>query len=368
MKTNGVLLWIVVAGIVGHLWGSEPIERPRRLHRPEVELPASSPNVIFDIDFAGSDDCLLSGDSEGYIRIWEISTRRKRCEMKLPSGVYGARYSPKDVAIIASCYDGWIRIWDLKTGGAPTLLRDPYRRSPMRIAVSPLGDRFVSTSSFDDAAPHIWSIQKRTAVTPAPQVGKLEDVAFAPDGQRFVTVHRDVGVAPYAVVWDANNGSVLGRARTSGAHYVMCTAYAPDGKTFAAGGDSGRIWLWNAQTCVMLHSMKPNDFVVRAMVYSKDSKYLITETNQLEIGDSQGGIEIWDVSTGRLVTAFLVDKAHSIRCLAISPSGNRLAGGGSDGRIRIWSIPGILRDGEKTGGEKKGLCQEAWKRRTTHMR
>jgi WD40 repeat protein len=63
----------------------------------------------------------------------------------------------------------------------------------------------------------------------------------------------------------------------------------------------------------------------------RDSRHLVAA------GDD-GLVGIWDVLSGRLVTA-LPGASAAIRAIAVDASGQRIAGGDCDGNLHIWRAP-----------------------------
>jgi len=83
---------------------------------------------------------------------------------------------------------------------------------------------------------------------------------------------------------------------------------------------------------------------VRASIksYGGTHNYATTYTpdgSALAIGDSSGGITLWDVATGRQLKALFahVDRVNAI---AFSPDGRRMASGSADGTVVVWDMEG----------------------------
>jgi WD40 repeat protein len=70
------------------------------------------------------------------------------------------------------------------------------------------------------------------------------------------------------------------------------------------------------------------------IAYSPDGKWLATAGGRLE---PAGELKIWDPTQGTQVSS-LIGHQHSIRGLAISPRGERLATISYDGTLRLWKL------------------------------
>jgi WD40 repeat protein len=65
----------------------------------------------------------------------------------------------------------------------------------------------------------------------------VQAVAVSPDGRLVITGGKDDGTIR---VWSAATGRELGQIPlASSADYPLCLAFAPDGRTFAAGTSRG---------------------------------------------------------------------------------------------------------------------------------
>jgi WD40 repeat protein len=70
---------------------------------------------------------------------------------------------------------------------------------------------------------------------------------------------------------------------------------------------------------------------VEAIAYSPDGKWLASA------GRNDARVRFWDARSGRRVR-LIGDGKSTIRCLAFSPDSKTLAGGGEDGRLRLWDV------------------------------
>ena len=66
---------------------------------------------------------------------------------------------------------------------------------------------------------------------------------------------------------------------------ILCLAYAPDGKTLAAGGGNDPVRLWDAESGKLLNVLK--DIWTMALAFSPDGKFLAT-------GGGYKVIRVWD--------------------------------------------------------------------------
>jgi WD40 repeat protein len=114
---------------------------------------------------------------------------------------------------------------------------------------------------------------------------------------------------------------------------ISCLAFAPDGKTLAAGWrEDGAILLWDVASGRLIASLQPHARSTKAMAFSPDSKTLASVASGSSTSDD---ITFWDVSTFKDRGHTSTGKQDMTCCLLFDRTGTTLFAGCEDGTILI---------------------------------
>ncbi|CAD5939887.1 trypsin-like peptidase domain-containing protein [Planktothrix rubescens] len=102
------------------------------------------------------------------------------------------------------------------------------------------------------------------------------------------------------------------------------------------GNSNGNISIWNISTSGLTRTLPAHQGSIYSISLSQDNKYLVT-------GGEDGLIKIWDLATGlqsSTLPLLQTIQAHNNPILAvkISPDGKMIASGGWDKTIKLWNL------------------------------
>ncbi|RFC45132.1 MAG: WD40 repeat/WD40 repeat [Verrucomicrobia bacterium] len=116
---------------------------------------------------------------------------------------------------------------------------------------------------------------------------------------------------------------------------VNSVAFSPDGKSLATGSGeasrSGEIKFWDVATGQLQRELvKPHKDAVLSLNFSRDGKWLAS-------GSADRAVRIWEVSNGKM---FRNLEAHANHVLSVSfrADARRLVSAGSDNVLKVWNV------------------------------
>ena len=191
------------------------------------------------------------------------------------------------------------------------------------VVFSPDGTRLASGSS--DGTAKLWDVASQEAIaTLEGHSDVVRSVAYSPDGTTLASGSGD-GTAK---LWDVASREEIATltVRWAGST-VSSVAFSPDGTTVAVASER-RVGKWDVASLEEIGVPEAQRGWVGSVAFSPDGAAVAS-------GDSDGSVEIWDVSTG-----YIVNVAHiaPINSVAFSPDGTTLAAGSTDGKIVMWDM------------------------------
>ncbi|MER9139784.1 caspase family protein [Mesorhizobium sp. M0830] len=227
---------------------------------------------------------------------------------------------------------------DLDTGGHSAQVTD--------LTFTPDGEDIVSASN--DKTIRIWDWRSGVTLRTIRGYlgngsdGKIFAIAVSPDG-KTIAAGGYFGASlgdkpPYGDIrlFDFATGKI--KAVLKAADYATYDlAFSPDGKTLAAGGADGVVYLWRFDDkSVTGWSL---DKKLDADSWHIDKLAFAAGGTRLAATTTDNGIRLWDVVNGEEIA--LPDVAEPLRdisvmALAVSPDGALFATGSKDGQVQLW--------------------------------
>jgi WD40 repeat protein/serine/threonine protein kinase len=289
-------------------------------------------SAVFTVAFSPDGKTLASGDWDGNVKLWDVSTGQERAS--LPGHqrwVTRLAFTPDGKSLVSSGGDACVKLWDVATSEERASFPGPvHARS---VAVSPDGRTLAA--GWESGAVQLWDLATGQTRTLAETLhGPAVALSFAPDGKTLAagTSHSNRCLQ----LWDLTREppSSVTRVGVNGIHAL---AFSPDSKLVATGGFGGLVRLIDVASGQQQASREGRGDVY-SVAFAPDGK-------SLALGLQDRSVLLWNPASGREQT--LAQRA-SVMGVAFAPDGKTLASGSDDGNVLLWDVigaqePAILR-------------------------
>ena len=349
------------------LWNTETWQEVRSLT-----------NAMLPSLFSPDGRWLLTGVARGF-RVWDTHTWQPLGDcLGAPQLAFNARnavaFSPDNQFLVTVAGENeigsFLQVWRLPSLEKLHELRFGPRGRPGSVAFSADGKHLVAGLWDGQLVIQEFATRKQVP-TPKEHTAWVTVVAVVPDGMTIVTSSSDRTIN----VWDATAFTNLARLRGH-VRGVMAVAVSPDGSTIVSGGGEGTTKLWHSGKRHTAPALEGAGLVAgfisggRQLVAATSNSWCVwtpetgervdfpTPTSRTVItsgkpsgkpydvkpdepmgalGRADGTIEIWHLTTGARVFAWL---AHDdgIGAVDFSPDGKLLATGSIKGEVKVWDF------------------------------
>ena len=248
------------------------------------------------------------------------AVQEDRLVMSLP-GLGVVRYSADGSRILSpSSEPGTALVFDATTGEVVQTIEGHGDEPLAHANFSPDG-RFISTSSRGEGTVRIWDAETGdplfTLADPGGEVVCCQ-AEFSPDGSVVVAPLFDGTMR----IWSTDDGGEVARIPFDGS-----PAFSPDGE---------RLWLGSCVGEWRLPEGGPDAFCVDAEAVTDVS--WSTDGALVATAQFNGNLSVWDADTGDNVLTLAPGVAGFPYDVELGEEGTRLAGGFSDGTVRVWEL------------------------------
>jgi WD40 repeat protein len=237
--------------------------------------------------------------------------------------------SPNGAFLAAGQRDGTIIIIDTETRmpvGAPLT---GHKGGVEDLDFSADGTQLVSSG--DDGTIWLWPVEDGF-VGAGNVVARFDDVVWAvtfdPAGKKIASAGEDGSVR----LWDADTAAQIGEPLAWRTGDFLSVAFSPDGSGLMVGNGEGEIWGWNLPSGerIMRPILGAHSSDIWELVFSPSGDRVATAS-------SDGTSVIVSYPEGRVIGHAFAPE-DGIQCVEALPDGSGLVGGGTDGRVRLWSF------------------------------
>lgn len=274
---------------------------------------------------------LVSGSTNGYVRVWDPTTMRLVHTFGHSHGAYCLAFTKDNTTLAHGGGDGQVRLWHM----AETKPKDKgllkVASTPLYgVAFSPSGKWLAAGGS--DTRLYLWDLSAdppREATGANAHTGTIHAVAYSPSGNVIASGGADKTIRLWTV--NPNNDMVEKASIEAHAGAVLCLAFHPtEDKTLLSGGADGVVRVWNVGAKLTPRSaVKLKHGAVNAVAFSASGKTVAAAF-------ADGAVRTWGMGPALLEKATLEGHKGATTGVSFSPDGTTIASGSADWTVRQW--------------------------------
>jgi energy-coupling factor transporter ATP-binding protein EcfA2 len=288
---------------------------------------------VTSVDYRPDDGLLLTADSAGTLRVWDVAENALVAQTKLSDlSFFCCRWSPLGDKVLASTREASRASLFEFNRDAPDRLRKLFDlKGEAGPGVFSHDERYIVTGSFLSPV-RLWDATNGSLIR---QIGgPAPAIAIDRSSPRVAVATRD-GVILLYDLDDVRAGVFEPRlkldAAVPGGNFFSLAFHPTKPDVLAAGSSMGSGLLWDLGDKT---EAKPRPFVrhdgaIFSLAFSPDGGTIATASEDRTL-------RLSDLATGKVEV--LRGHKNGIWSLAFTPSGHQIASGSSDSTARIWNI------------------------------
>jgi WD40 repeat protein len=283
---------------------------------------------IGGVAFAPDGRTLATAGADHTLQLIDLAQQRHARILKGHTGhVSAVAFSADGKCLASASYDRTARLWDAASG-EPLTVFTGHRGVVTSVAFTRDG-KHLATGSID-ASVVIWDVATRRAVqTLTGHTSWVNAVTFSTSG-KLATASSDNTVR----LWEKkDNGWAEQHRFTFPEGEVRSLAFAPDGKTLAAGLRYGVLKVLDVAGKKVTGSFKAHAADIWAIAFSADGKTCASGDGDW---DRPGEVRMWNTASWK--ERKVLKTPGEVLSLSYNPNGQALAAGCWDGSLRIWDL------------------------------
>lgn len=260
---------------------------------------------LMSLDYNADGSLLVLGDTQGNIRVWDVSPRAPLLEATFLQG------HQSDTSAVAY--------------------------SPNGSLIASVGSIANTTANVNKAnAIIVWDVATvEQALVLAGHTARVNALEFSPDGTLIASASGDASGADNTVrLWNAATGEQIAALEGHSAA-VQDIQFTPNGTTLVSAGLDGSVIVWDVASREQSRALSTAGTPIRALALNPDGTLLAAAGGEQ---DTASEITVWNFASGEQAAA-LQGHTDSVGDLTFSTDGTLLISLADDLSLRFWGVP-----------------------------
>jgi WD40 repeat protein len=349
---------------------------PQVLRMPGLSGPGSCLNTleghsqhVASVQFSRNGSRILSGGSDGMIRLWDAETGEVLCTLEAPrqDGVRATDLAADGSCIVSGGCDKMVHVWDVATGECRHSL-EGHDAEITSIVLSPDENVSIVASGSFDKTIRLWDWSTGELLrTLNGHTDRICSIDFSPDGKRIVSGSHDttvrvwdVGEAPHRLNAEAPhrlNAEAPHRLNAEAPHRLNAeaphrlNAEAPHRLNAEAPHrlNAEAPHRLNAEAPHRLNAEAPHRLNAPRLLSAEAPHFLLSanaggilsvhfspDGGCVVAGDGSNNVHVWDVGKSEKIHT-LIGHTSAVLTVRFNHDGTRIVSGGLDRTLRVWN-------------------------------
>lgn len=239
-------------------------------------------------------------------------------------------FSADGKLVITAGEDGVVRTWSAADGSGV----ENYKGHTGAVkAVAFAGGAVTSAGS--DSKTIVWDAQSEwklvrtigSATTASPITGRVNTLAFSPDGKTLATGSGEPSRSGELKLWDAVTGALVKEFKGAHSDTVSSVDFSGDGKLLVSGAADRFVKAWTVADTKLVKSFEGHTHQVLGVTLKRDGRIIAS-------AGADNAVKIWSLVTGEVVRTIqgFAKEATSINHVGV---GDQFIATGGDGKVRL---------------------------------
>ena len=244
-------------------------------------------------------------------------------------------FSADGKTLVTAGEDGIVRTWSATDGSGV----ENYKGHTGAVkAVTFAGSAAISAGS--DGKLLVWDTQPEwklvrtigSATAASPLSGRVNTLAFSPDGKTLVTGSGEPSRSGELKQWDAATGALVQEFKNAHSDTVQSVDFSGDGKLLVSGAADRFVKVWTVADTKLVKAFEGHTHQVLGVTLKRDGRIVAS-------AGADNAVKVWSLVTGEVVrtVAGFSKEATSIAHVGV---GDQFLATGGDGKVRLINEAG----------------------------